>query len=256
MMGGMKKITRWWGALLGLGLVAGAGAAGTVAATTPQHRFSEAWWKTRHQKGLERARAGGARLVFLGDSITQGWEDAGKPAWNRHYAHRAPINLGFSGDRTEHALWRITEGGELEGLDPKVVVIMLGTNNTGHRMDPAADVAAGMSVILEKLKAQCPHARILLLGIFPRGEKRNDPMRVRNTGINAAYARLADGRRVVYADIGLAFLKPDGTLPRAVMPDLLHLNAEGYRRWAEAMEPHLSRLLGDKPVAPAAAPAK
>lgn len=241
---------------MGLGLATGAGAAGLVAATTPQHRFGEDWWKDRHQKCLERARAGGIGLVFLGDSITQGWEDAGKTVWDRYYAHRSPINLGFSGDRTEHAIWRIDAGGELAGLDPEVVVIMLGTNNTGHRMDPAADVVAGMSVILEKLKAKCPHARILLLGIFPCGEKPNDPVRMRNAEINAGYAKLADGKRVVYADIGLAFLKPDGTLPRAVMPDLLHLNADGYRRWAEAMEPHLSRLLGDTPVAPAAAAKK
>ena len=135
-------------ALIGMSLAAGACAAGRVSATTPQHRLGENGWNERHQKCLERGRGGGIRLVFLGDSITQGWEGAGQPVWNHYYARRSPINLGFSGDRTEHVIWRIGEGGELEGLDPEVVVIMLGTNNTGHRMDPAPDVAATLARIV------------------------------------------------------------------------------------------------------------
>lgn len=243
------RIFQRWVARPGGGRTAG-GAAGIPAANTPRHRLDEDEWNVRHLKCLERARAGGIELVFLGDSITQGWEDVGRLVWTRHYAHRAPLNLGFSGDCTEHALWRMNEGRELEGLSPRATVVLLGTNNTGHRMDPVADVAAGMSAILAQLTSKLPRARILLLGIFPCGSKPTDPRRIRNAEINAEYAKRADGRRVVYADLGAAFLEPDGTLPRAVMPDLLHLSAEGYRRWAEAMEPHLAPLLEDSPVTP------
>jgi N-acetylglucosamine-6-sulfatase len=208
-------------------------------ATVPAHRNNEGWWKTRHEQKMQQARRGNHDLIFIGDSITQGWEGAGKAAWDKHFASKNPLNLGFSGDRTEHVLWRLTTE-EFWGQKPKAVVLMIGTNNTGHRMGEASETASGIRQIVALIQDRSPQTRILLLGIFPRGATSDDKMRVRNREINALIQPLHDGRRVVYRDISDTFLTPDGTLPREIMPDLLHLNPDGYAKWAEAIAPLLT----------------
>ena len=218
-------------------------------ATTPADRLSQASWKARHEAKLAEEAKGGYDLVFLGDSITQGWEGSGKSVWAKYYAHRKVLNIGYSGDRTEHALWRL-DNGEIAGLSPKLVVIMLGTNNTGHRKDPPEQTAAGMKMILERIKAKMPGAKVLLLAVFPRQEKPDGDLRKINDGINAIYKTLADGDRVTFMDINGKMLESDGTLSREIMPDLLHPKEKGYAIWAAAIEPFIAKILGDKPVAP------
>lgn len=230
------------------GVCAAVGSA-QVPATTVTDRLNEAWWKARHEAKHAEVAKGGYDLVFLGDSITQGWEGAGKSTWAKYYANRKALNLGYSGDRTEHALWRL-ENGEIEGLSPKLVVIMLGTNNTGHRKDPPEQTAAGMRLILNLLKEKMPTAKFLLLAVFPREEKADGAMRQINDGVNAIYKTFADGDRVTYMDINAGMLQPDGTLTREIMPDLLHPKEKGYGIWAAAMEPFIAKTLGDTPVAP------
>lgn len=196
----------------------------------------------RHARFNEIAKKGEAKLVFLGDSITQGWEGAGRKVWDEVFAPMKAANFGVSGDRTEHVLWRI-DNGNFDGLSPELVVIMIGTNNTGHRMDPPEDTASGIAAILDRLKVKVPDAKILLLGIFPRDEKPDGKARVRNREINEAIAKLADGKRVTFLDIGEKFLEPDGTLSREIMPDHLHLSEKGYRIWADAIVDKVRELM-------------
>lgn len=217
------------------------------AAVTPEEQTAEwakPWWMPRHEEKLaEKAKAERVDLVWIGDSITHGWEGEGKEIWKQRYASRHALNLGFSGDRTENVLWRLQHGA-IDGISPKLVVVMIGTNNTGHRQDPADQTAAGVAAILGELDQRVPDAKVLLLAIFPRGETAEDPLRKLNTEINAELAKLADGERVHFLDINERFLE-DGKLPTSTMPDLLHPNAEGYRIWGEAIEPQLAKLMGE-----------
>ncbi|QGZ38610.1 lysophospholipase L1-like esterase [Pseudoduganella flava] len=204
------------------------------------------WWMPRHEQKLKdnaERRANGTlpQLVFIGDSITEGWAKDGKEEFARRYGRYHPINLGFGGDRTENILWRI-EHGEVDGLDPKVVVLMAGTNNTGSRQENPATTAAGLRRVIDALQQRLPRAKVLLLGVFPRDEATSQSRRI-NTAINERIARFADGKRVFYADIGSAFLDGHGVLSKDIMPDLLHPNARGYAIWGKAMDPILQPLL-------------
>ncbi|MEM8736832.1 MAG: GDSL-type esterase/lipase family protein, partial [Planctomycetota bacterium] len=160
------------------------------------------------------------------------------------YGGRNAFNLGFSGDRTEHVLWRL-EDGAVEGMSPKVTVIMIGTNNTGHRKEKAEYTATGIEAILKQVHERMPDTKVLLLAVFPRGVKPDDELRQINNGVNERIEKLADGRKVHFVDIGDKFLDEDGVLPKDIMPDALHPNAKGYRIWAEAIEEKLSELLGE-----------
>ncbi len=207
------------------------------ATVTPVPR--QGGWMKLHEKFLDRAKQGNVDLLFLGDSITQGWHD--NQVWKRHYGPRHAANFGIGGDRTEHVLWRL-EHGEVEGIKPKVAVLMIGTNNAGS--NSAEDIAAGITAIVKDLRERLPETHVLLLGVFPRGEK-PDKTRAKLQQVNEQISKLDDGSHVTYLDIGKAFLNPDGTISREIMPDFLHLSAKGYRLWAEAMEPTLWRLLDE-----------
>jgi lysophospholipase L1-like esterase len=182
---------------------------------------------------------GDINLVFVGDSITDGWRGGGKAIWQKHFAPYKALNLGISGDRTEHVLWRM-KNGELDGYKAKLFVIMIGTNNGG---DSAQDVAAGIDAIVKQIKAKQPQARFLLLGIFPRSEK-PDATRAKNEEVNTIIAKMEDNKSIKYLDIGDKFLAADKTLPKDIMPDFLHPNAKGYDIWAQAIEPTVKQLLG------------
>lgn len=204
------------------------------------------WWMPRHQQKLEESRsADRVDLVMIGDSITHGWENAGKSLWDEFYAPRHALNLGYSGDRTEHVLWRLRNG-EVDGISPKLAVIMIGTNNTGHRQDPPKETAAGIQAIVSELKTRLPDTKILLLAVFPRDANPDGDMRVINDDINKLLKQFADGDKIHFLDINHVFLNDDGSLPRDIMPDFLHPNPTGYRKWAEAMEPTLRTLLGEE----------
>lgn len=215
-------------------------------ATTPVPR-AEPQCQARHAQFNVVSQKGEAELVFLGDSITQGWEGAGRQVWEQKWAPLKAANFGIGGDRTEHVLWRL-ENGNFDGLKPKAIVLMIGTNNTGHQkpggyQSPAELTASGVKVILEKLKAKCPDAKILLLGIFPRGADSNDAFRKQNEATNALIKANADDQTVFYMDISQKFLQPDGALTQEIMPDRLHLSPKGYEIWADAIEPKVKELL-------------
>jgi beta-glucosidase len=206
--------------------------------------WSISWWTTRHEKKLADVKQLGksAQVVFIGDSITEGWEKSGVPVWDRYYKPLNGIALGFGGDRTENVLWRVQHG-EVDGLAPKVAVLMFGTNNTGHRQEDPKTTALGIKRNIEELQQRLPDTKILLLAIFPRGEKPDDNLRRINDQVNAIIAGYADNQKVFFLDIGKAFLQADGTLSRDIMPDLLHPNEKGYEIWAKAMAPTLQQLL-------------
>ena len=151
-----------------------------------------------------------ARVMFLGDSITQGWDSGGKAVWDREFTKLQPINLGVSGDRTEHVLWRL-EQGAYDKLRPDVIVLMIGTNNTGHRMDPPQLIADGVLAIVDQLKLRFPEAKIVLLAIFPRGANADDAMRKQNEATNALISKL-EQRKVELKESGRRILGELGLL--------------------------------------------
>jgi lysophospholipase L1-like esterase len=201
-------------------------------------------WLARHEAYVAEARKGGVDILFLGDSITDGWrwETGGKPIWEKTFAPRHAANFGIGYDRIQNVLWRV-ENGELEGIQPRVVVLLIGTNNHGYEdngqpRNLTPEIIAGVSNLVRRIQFHLPQARLLLFGVFPRGE-RNDPIRAQVKAVNAGLAALADGDKVKFLDIGQKFLAPDGTLPRTLFPDLLHPNTRGYQIWADTLLPAL-----------------
>jgi WD40 repeat protein len=210
------------------------------SATRPVPRKDHTWLK-RHAAFRERAKQGGVDVLFLGDSITKGWEDEGEAVWKKHFAPLKAANFGINGDRTQHVLWRLQDGQELVGLRLKVIVLLIGTNNT--LSNSAADIAEGITAIVRELRRQQPQARILLLGLFPRRPAATNPVREKIRDVNRRIAKLDDGSNVRYLDFGDRFLQADGTLSKEVMPDYLHLSDKGYQIWADAVQPLLNDLL-------------
>ncbi|MDF1755617.1 MAG: platelet-activating factor acetylhydrolase IB subunit [Verrucomicrobiales bacterium] len=194
-----------------------------------------------HNRFVKIAEEGAAELVFLGDSITAGWNGK-KAIWEEAFGAYKPANFGIGGDRTQHVLWRI-ENGELDGkIKPKAVVIMIGTNNSGS--DSAEGIASGVTRIVETVREKQPQAKILLLAVFPRGPKaEGNSRRDKLKAVNDTIAKLDDGKHIHYLDIGDKFLEEDGTLTKEIMPDYLHLSAAGYQIWADAISPKLAELM-------------
>jgi beta-glucosidase len=197
-------------------------------------------FKEMHESFLARGKEGPIGVLFIGDSITDYWRrDNAKDIWAR-FARYSPANFGIGGDKTQHVLWRI-QNGELDGIKPKVVVLMIGTNNTRAYSNEAI-VKADQKIVAE-IHRRLPDSKVLLLGIFPRAVKPNDAFRTQIKSINAELAKLDDGNTTRYLDIGDKFLEADGTLSKEVMPDALHPSPKGYQIWADAMSPLLDEMM-------------
>jgi beta-glucosidase len=231
-------------------LVATPSAALAHSANEPAPRGDQGW-KDRHESFNKRVAEVGekAQVIFIGDSITQGWEGEGKEVWARYYAPRNTVNLGIGGDRTQHVLWRLDHG-NLDGLKPKAAVVMIGTNNSNGEDNTPEQIVDGVGAIVAKLRAALPQTKVLLLAIFPRSENFS-VQRGKLAQINQVLRKLADEQTVFWVDFGHLFLNPDGTMPRELMPDYLHLTSKGYAIWADAIEARLSSIIGDTPVQPA-----
>jgi lysophospholipase L1-like esterase len=205
----------------------------------------EAGWLKRHEGFCAEAKQGGIEVLFLGDSITDAWRSgAPRKLWDERFAPLKAANFGISGDRTQHVLWRI-QNGELEGLSPKVVCLMIGTNNIGQKNpEPAASAVAGVKAIVSEIHRRSPSTKVLLQAVFPRGEKPDHPHRAVIQELNAGIAGLDDGgKTVTFVDFGAKFLQPDGSLSKEIMPDFLHLSPKGYQIWADAIQETLAGLL-------------
>ena len=211
-------------------------------AVTPNDRNPQ-----RHEELMKRKAQGPIDLLFLGDSILDFWPGKGPDSWAK-FAPYHPADFGVSGETTEDVLWRITNG-ELDGLHPKVVVLLLGTNNLGqHGDEQPAWVVAGMRKVVDTIHEKLPDTKLLLLAIFPRDTK-NSPIRQHIATVNAGLAKFDDGSKFAdssktrFLDINKIFLDADGEIPRDLMPDRLHPSAKGYDLWYEAMEPTLSEMM-------------
>jgi lysophospholipase L1-like esterase len=229
-------------------------------AAEPISRMSLRWWRERHEAKLAELRRGPVELIFLGDSITQDWEKSGPPAWedfrpiwNRFYGGRHAVNLGFVGDATSHLLWRI-DNGELAGISPKAAVILIGANNMGLVHWPVADNVTGIETVVDEVRRRLPRTRILLLGVLP--SERSAWVTQSTLAINQALAaRYGAGGvpDVTYMDVGGLFMR-NGQLNRSLFLDPrltppappLHPTPEGMEKIAAAIEPTLSRMLGDR----------
>jgi beta-glucosidase len=223
------------------------------AKTAPKRQFSDRpepkgdkWWQERHAQIDDRLKKTDTELVFIGDSITQGWEgEGGRGVWEKFYGPRKAANMGIGGDQTQHVLWRL-EHGNFDLVKPKLAVLMIGTNNSNGNDYTAEEIGAGITAIVKKLREKQPQMKILVLAIFPRGEKaENNRQRDKNAEASDIASKLADGQMIHYLDIGPKFLTADGTLSKDIMPDLLHLNEKSYTIWAEAIEPKVKELLGE-----------
>ncbi|MCZ7648329.1 MAG: GDSL-type esterase/lipase family protein [Planctomycetota bacterium] len=200
-------------------------------------------WLKRHESFNERARQGGVDLIFIGDSITNGWINEGKRVWETYYGKRNAVNLGISTDRIQNVLWRLDHG-NVDGISPKLAVVMIGTNNSS-RSKPEL-IPAGIKAVVERLRAKLPQTKILLLAIFPRGADSQDRWRLVNDKVNAEIAQFADDERVYFLDIGPKLLAPDGTASKDILRDLLHLSEKGYEIWAASIEPLVAKLMGER----------
>jgi lysophospholipase L1-like esterase len=221
------------------------GGAGVLSTVIPLERLDR-YAVVRHQEDLMRAQRGDAQVIFLGDSITDLWGDTGRSGvgeavWMQKIAPMGAANFGVSGDMTENVLWRIANG-ELAG-QPRVVVLEIGINNLGHR-DTVDQTAAGIAAVVSNIRVAAPSAQVLLMGMFPAGQGKGDPVTQEVASVNARIAGLADGVHIHYLDIGAAFLNPDGTVSRELLPDGVHPSAAGYELWANAVVGPLMAMLG------------
>lgn len=192
-------------------------------------------WMKKHDELVALAKKGDVDVLFLGDSITEGWKYHGKKLWEKEYAPRKAANFGISGDSTQHVLWRLRNG-ELDGITPRAVVLMIGTNNMGSHS--ADQIAGGVEAIVKELRAKLPKVKILLLAIFPRGEKPGE-IREKIAKTNEKIRNLGD----VWIDLTERFVGDGGVISKDVMPDFLHLSAKGYEIWADGIRDGLADLV-------------
>jgi lysophospholipase L1-like esterase len=211
------------------------------APLVPAPRTSPTNWLARHEGFVAQAKSGGIDLLFMGDSITDGWRTRGSNVWRKSYEPRHAANFGIGGDRTQHVLWR-TRTGELTGVKPKVTVLMIGTNNS--KDDQPEPIANAIKLMVQGIRTQCPATKVLLLAVFPRNKTTDTPEQLAtNRKVNEIIAKLDDGKNVRFLDINKVFLGPDGKVPKDIMPDFLHPNEHGYQLWADAMEPTLAQMM-------------
>ena len=195
----------------------------------------------RHAQFLERSKQGNIDLVFVGDSITDRWPRVGEWSWLKLASYK-PANFGIEGDCTEHLLWRI-EHGELDAISPKIVVVLIGSNNVFYFADETPEwTARGIEKIVTVIQKRSPASKVLLFGIFPRDEK-DSRVRRTITAVNQQIQHFSDGAHVHFADIGAQFLDGDGNIPADIMPDKAHLSAKGYAIWYRSLESILPGML-------------
>lgn len=200
------------------------------------------WWRGNCKRIAAdiKKMEGRIDVAFVGDSITARWR--GGENWTKHWGSYRAVNMGIGGDRTQNVLWRLQDG-ELDDYKAKVFVVLIGTNNLFDKNADPADVAAGIKAIIDLIKTKQPQAKILLMGVFPRGEKPN-PGREKIKATNELISKFHDGAVVHYIDIGDKFLQSDGTISKELMKDFLHLGDKGYDIWAEAIGGRVKELLG------------
>lgn len=226
--------------------IAGRPQPSTLVEVTQNRDWKNYDWATRHRAIVERNQQVKPDILLLGDSITHFWggepSDArarGPVSYQKYFGAYKVTNIGYGWDRTENVLWRLRHG-EVDGIRPRVVMVMIGTNNMN--INTTEEIAAGVTAICEELYLRLPQSKILLIGIFPRGAKA-DAGRDKIAAVNMELAKLHGTRNITYMDIGKVFLEADGSIAPAIMNDYLHPTEAGYERWGEAIAPTLQKLL-------------
>ena len=258
----MKKLCLLAIAMLGLAVIAAAAEEpfGMKSSTTATPRYNpdpekKGYWHRRWDERRAQIAKGGVEIVFVGDSITHYWESdsvtnkrkiGGKTTFDKYFSKYNVMNLGYSGDRTEHTLWMTGDSKLLDNVNPKMVVVMIGTNNIGHKKAGVEATAAGIELIIKNIRSKAPDAKIVLFAIFPRSPKANHPYRKQIADINKIICKLADNKDVFFCDITDKLLEKDGSLSPTVMPDYLHPNDNGYEVWAQAIMPYVEKFVGKK----------
>lgn len=205
------------------------------------------WWP-RYEAKLKQVKEQGDKveIVFLGDSITNFWETKGKKVFDEQFADYGVLNLGFSGDRTQQMLWLIKDGDIFNQIKPKLIVMMIGTNNLGWNESGAKETLEAIKYSLELLRKDSPEAKILLFGVFPRGKDSSDKHRPEINAINAKLPEFADNKNIFFVDITNQLMNEDGSIDPKIMPDFLHPEHDGYVIWAEAIMPYVYKYVGKK----------
>lgn len=229
---------------------------GTGPSTVPVPQLG---MEARHAEKVAAIKAQKYDLLMIGDSITHNFDNpAFKPVWDEFFAPRRAISLGYGGGRTENTLWNL-QNGELDGQSPKVITLLIGTNNSDDANYPVAhtpeEIFDGTKAIVQLLREKCPHSKIIVLRIFPRRNVYKKPDGTERGSMDKRYAtneragelcaKLADGEYVFSLNVNSVFLTPDGSIDKKLMPDLLHPSPEGARAWAKAMEPLLKTHFGE-----------
>ena len=217
---------------------------------TPTHKNSALIPKPRGGRAaarqtvvLQRAKdnQGDCDLEFIGDSITQFWEKGGHAVWDQYYGKLKALNFGVTGDEIQNLLWRFSHG-QLDGIKPKVAIVMIGTNNSNGHDNTEGEILDGIKEVVREIRQKQPGAKVLVLGIFPRGAT-FCPERNKIVQVNQALARIEDGKDIFYMDVGSQFVSRNGSISKDVLGDGIHPTAAGYEIWAKAMEPKLEELL-------------
>jgi lysophospholipase L1-like esterase len=225
------------------------------SATKPAPR--DKGWEKRHETFVGIAKRGNVDLLFLGDSITDAWggeghgTNGGHKIFTSKFVPMKAANFGIGGDRTQHVIWRL-QNGELDGIKPKVVQLMIGTNNSNGSDNTAEEIADGVKGIIDEIKKKSPSTKVLLLAVFPRNTGKDDAAKKiqkdKIDKVNSIISKLDDGgKSVKFLDIGSKFKDASGALPKELMPDQLHLSEKGYEIWANAVESVITSMLkGDQ----------
>jgi beta-glucosidase len=200
---------------------------------------SNSWWQERHQDILNTDKSD-VKLLFLGDSITQQWEtpEYGLPIWEQYYKEGYAFNMGFSGDKTQHLLWRIRNG-ELDGMSPEVTILMIGTNNTEDK-DTPEDIALGINLIIDEVQLKLPNTKLVVHRIFSRGSV-DSPVRLITNAASLIISERANDDSIIYVDINERFEDGLGNIPKNIMYDGLHLTTQGYQIWADAIVEYIAK---------------
>ncbi|MFI4910892.1 MAG: GDSL-type esterase/lipase family protein [Sedimentisphaeraceae bacterium JB056] len=224
--------------------------------STPVAKTHLDTWMLQYEEILESIKnsSEGYDLVMIGDSITYRWLTNGKAVWDEYYLPRKTLNLGYDGDRTQYVLWRL-DNGELDNIDPKLAILLIGTNNSNTRKNTAEQIANGVMAVICKIREKLPDTKLLVLSILPRADLRQyrDKTDTSNAAMNLHWlkvrraseivSQVSDNEKIFFLDVSEAFLDDQGRVSRDYMPDLIHPSEEGYRRWAQAMEPTINKLI-------------
>lgn len=242
----MKKIM-FFASILTIILLCGCNSVTTCSkATTPtSEMYATNWRKFWGPRYMEKVKftyenAQKIDMVFVGDSITHNWESAGKDVITEELSKHTILNLGFGGDRTQHTIWTTSQKEIWQQINPKLITLMIGTNNIGWHESDAAATLEGIKIILANLRKNAPNAKILLFAIFPRGNDSTDKFRPQINVVNAALPSLADGENIIFVDINDKLMNSDGTISKDMMPDYLHPATPGYKIWADAIKPYIN----------------